>query len=217
MITRTSFCGGRATGPGSVRPVTRVPTSPGKAFAWRMIAASLLVALLQGCSGARRVDVANPLPLHHPADQVWLASQAELKSRAFGLDRIDRRHGIIETLPRTSSQWYEFWARDVVTAEDRAEASLHTIRRVVHLEMRAVAEDRCSLTCRANVERHVADAPAVSGSVRANAVFAGVAGRMPSLKGHPDTHAAQWVSLGRDTALEQDVLRSIAATILHRE
>jgi len=182
----------------------------------RVIAILVLAAMLQGCSGTPRARVANPVTLPCDVDEVWLAGQADLKGRGFALEKVDRRHGIIETLPRTSSQWYEFWARDVVTAEGRAEASLHTIRRFVRLELSVGGADRCDLGCCAQVERFVAGSAAMSGSVRANSVLGSVAGRMPGLKDDRRRRGGQWVSLGRDAALEQDVLQSIRRAVIDR-
>lgn len=176
-----------------------------------------ILLILVGCASTPPAPVTNPLALACSPDQLWQHSQAELKARGFDLDIVDRRHGVIQSLPRTSSQWYEFWARDVVTDYSRAEASLHTIRRSLRIEMHATSDDQCSITCRAEVERLVAGPANVSGTVRANSVFSNLGGRMPGLSDHPDARRRrQWVSLGRDSALEDDVLRAIAAAVAGR-
>ena len=176
-----------------------------------LIAGFFLVMTLNGCGPTQRLDVDNPLTFKCDPDRLWRQSQTELKVRGFDLDNVDRRAGVIETEPRTSSQWYEFWARDVVTWQGRAESSLHTLRRSVRLEMRADPDSSCRLSCRALVDREVIAPGVVSGSARANSIFAGAAGRMPTLKPLGDQQISQWVSLGRDNALEQDILQSITS------
>lgn len=182
---------------------------------WRLQVSLLVLlvlsTLLGGCASHQPAQLDNPMTFHCPSDRLWQQSQAELKSRGFDLDKVDRRHGIIETHPRTSSQWYEFWARDVVTFQSRAEASLHTLRRHVHLEMAADADNQSHLTCRALVARQVIPPSVVSGPARANSILAGTASRMPGLTDPRREQHEQWLPLGRDLALEQDILRSLAA------
>lgn len=173
-----------------------------------------VLLILAGCTSIPPAAVTNPLALPCIPEQLWLHSQAELKSRGFDLDIVDRRHGLIQTFPRTSSQWFEFWARDVVTDYARAEASVQSVRRSVRIEMHATADDQCTLACRVDVERLVAGRANVSGTVRANSVFSRLGGRMPTLSDRRnDRRGRQWVSLGRDQALEDDILRAIGAAM----
>lgn len=176
-----------------------------------LITGLFMMMTLSGCGQAQRLDVDNPLTFQCDPDQLWLQSQTELRARGFDLENVDRRAGIIETAPRTSSQWYEFWARDVVTWQGRAESSLHTLRRSVRLQMQADPGNNCQLSCQAMVDREVVAPAVVSGSARANSIFAGAAGRMPTLKSPGDQQPSQWVSLGRDSDLEQDILQSITS------
>lgn len=68
------------------------------------------------------------------SDRAWEACQAVLRDYRFRLDRVDRRAGIITTLPETSQSFFEFWRHDVDTPFDFAEATLRTVRRTAVVE-----------------------------------------------------------------------------------
>lgn len=54
-----------------------------------------------------------------------------LRERHFGIDRGDRRAGVIVSHPATGAQWYEFWREDSLGPYQLLESSLHTLRRIV--------------------------------------------------------------------------------------
>ena len=171
----------------------------------------------QGCS--EPVSIApEPLVVQAEVDQLWQLCQTELKKRGFQLDRVDRRSGVIETYPLTSKQWFEFWCQDVVTAHDLAESSLHTIRRRVYMAVTAAPEDRHRLQCRVAVERLSAPLELTSGQVRVRDIFSQAAGRIPTpqVSEKRKKQPPQWLTIGQDHALENDILQAIQQT-LNRE
>ena len=170
-----------------------------------------------GCESARK----SPVPQSSVASgsvvvgadlgHVWQVSQAELRHRGFMLDIVDVRDGEIETFPRTSSGWLEFWGHDVVTPQARAESSLRTIRRTVRLGLKPLSHGQCQLTCRVLVEQFCAGPRRVLGVLRAEYVL-GSSG-WQSLGNSDDNRPEHWINLGRDTALETAILSSIAETL----
>ncbi len=54
-----------------------------------------------------------------------------LRERHFGIERGDRRAGVIVSHPATGAQWYEFWRGDSLGPYQLLESSLHTLRRIV--------------------------------------------------------------------------------------
>lgn len=172
-----------------------------------------IVALAIGALGCSKSlpNAPDPLVVQARPDCLWRLCQAELKQRGFRLDRVDRRAGIIKTYPLTGKQWFEFWRRDVVTDQDVAESSLHTIRRKVYMNVAPAPEDRYRLQCRVTVERLSAQPVWAGGRVRVQDIFGRAAGRAPVLqvtekrKLHPPT----WVPIGQDHSLETDILQAI--------
>lgn len=79
-------------------------------------------------------DLALPNPTAD-ADRLFAAAQETLRQHDFRLDRVDRRAGIITTLPETSKHWFEFWRKDVIGRYGRTEATLNAVRRWVEVRI----------------------------------------------------------------------------------
>jgi hypothetical protein len=165
--------------------------------------------LVGGCSSAPSTGVSNPLAISCEPNALWQTSQAELKERGFRLDRVDRRSGVIDTFATTSGQWYEFWRRDVVGSEASAESSLQTVRRTVTVRMECGDNKECRLSCSVMVERLSVPGAVVSGNIKAQNIFRGAAGAMPSLHPTEEREAERWIPEGSDLALEADILARI--------
>jgi hypothetical protein len=167
-----------------------------------------------GCSEPVAIPP-EPLLVQTEPDQIWQLCQAELKKRGFQLDRVDRRSGVIETYPLTSKQWFEFWCKDVITDRDLAESSLHTIRRRISMIVLAAPENHYWLQCRAAVERLSAPLELTSGQVRVRDIFAQSAGRIPTpqVSEKRKKYPPQWLPIGQDHALENDILQAIHRTL----
>ena len=98
--------------------------------------ASLIILLLAGTVGCHQPvpptePVSQQVTLAHDGDfdRLWESALLTLRHHRFELDRVDRRAGLITTLPTTSQSFFEFWRHDVDTAYDLFEASLRTVRR----------------------------------------------------------------------------------------
>jgi hypothetical protein len=101
---------------------------------------TLVFATLVGCRTAARVEPpADPSPslvvAGDEADRLWIAAEQTLRSLHYPIDRLDRRNGLITTLPQNSQHWFEFWRKDVATSRDWADATLNPIRRWVEIEL----------------------------------------------------------------------------------
>ena len=70
-------------------------------------------------------------------DAVWQAAIKVLRGRYhFRINRRDRRAGVITTYPMVGKQFFEFWRRDAAGGKDIAESSLHTVYRLVLVNIR---------------------------------------------------------------------------------
>ncbi len=167
--------------------------------------------LFNGCASTPVESAKETIIVEAEAGVLWQSCQSELKNRGFRLDRVDLRSGIIETFPMVSSEWFEFWQRDVVDAASLAESSLQTIRRRVGIRLTPLGGNKYRFNCRVTVQRLSMPPPAISGSVWTENVFSGTAGRS-SVWSDPAgvlEGGWVWVTLENDTALADDIIRSV--------
>ena len=167
--------------------------------------------LFNGCASAPVDLTKETIIIEAEAEILWQSCQSELKNRGFRLDRVDLRSGVIETFPMVSSQWFEFWQRDVVDAASLAESSLQTIRRRVGIKLSPLGGNKYRFSCRVTVQRLSTPPSAVSGSVWAENVFSSTAGRS-SVWNDPAGVLEEgwvWVTLENDTALADEIIRSV--------
>lgn len=181
------------------------------------LALSLGAPFLAGCA-APQTATPNPLCLNVADEPLWWVCLAELKSRGFELDQTNRQRRVVMTKGLTSSQFFELWGQDLATTPDTLEASLHTMRRRVSLSLEPTNPNRTCLTCQVSVERLSQPIELVAGRLRVGNLFGKAAGRMPRLASEPSERStpAQWVPVGRDKALERDILRDVARTVQTR-
>lgn len=78
---------------------------------------------------------ASPSVSSRDFDALWKALEKSLEARMFRIDRRDYRAGILTTHPLISKQFFEFWRRDTLGADDVAESTLNTMRRTVRIEI----------------------------------------------------------------------------------
>ncbi len=118
-----------------------------------------LIVLLAGVAGCASAPPVVGLGAEAPTegDILWRASVDVLRQYQFELDRLDRREGLITTMPMTGASWFELWRRDAVTARDLAESSLQTIHR--RALVRLVAAEGEPLGPRVTVEVSRPDRP----------------------------------------------------------
>jgi len=176
----------------------------------------LLVGFLAGCGSlSQKLQESQCDYITGDPAIIWQICQRELKKRGFELDRVDRRSGTIETFPLTSRQWFEFWRQDVVGEAALMESSLHTVRRIVSVQLQPAEGNRSRLQCQVAVERLSASRPSAGGLTRAEDIFSDMISGSPALgpQGRGDYRQRQWVPLGRDLSLEKAIMTSISRVL----
>jgi len=168
-----------------------------------------------GCLSPAVSYVEEPVLVSGDVDEIWQACQDQLKERGFRLDLVDRREGIIISYPQVSKQWFEFWCQDVVTSGDLVESSMHTVRRIIQIEMDDLGYQSYGLHCRAVVERLWRGTEIVGGRVRAREILGKSVGRIPVYgSGSPAEAASEvWLPVGEDHALASIILQSISGML----
>ena len=188
------------------------PVMPDRRICLCLVWLSVLPAT--GCLGPRQGNLqsSETLGMTEPspeADRTWEAAQDTLRRYRFRLDRIDRRAGIITTMPETSQSLVEFWRHDVDTWPDLVEATLGPIRRWVEVTFKGT-EQGTSVELAVVVHKERLSSPDRQFN-RTGAVYQFFRGDLPSTTGAvritPDEDI--WLDLGRDPAMEAHLLDAI--------
>lgn len=150
-----------------------------------------------------------PAAVPFSEDAVWEASAETLRRHRFRLDRVDRRAGVITTLPENSQHFFEFWRKDVDTKRDRMEATINPMRRWVEVTLSDTPESAgTGLTVVVHKERLSAPDRQFNTS---GAVYQFFGNTLPATTGSPTVTAddESWIDQGRDPAMEAYLLDRI--------
>lgn len=176
--------------------------------------ALLSLLWLGGCAGPQPPQWRNEAIAVDQAsfDQVWDACVDSLKDKGMVIDRQDRRFGIITTKPMVGKQFFEFWRNDAANSDDPMLSSMHTIRRTVNVRVTSQGPTRYQVAVEAQAQRASLPGGEVDSVVEAFELLdrQGVSPyprRRDYTKPKPKP---EWVDLGREPALEQNILADIS-------
>ncbi len=141
--------------------------------------------------------------------QAMETAENVLDRMCFAIDKSDADSGIIRTRPLPGAQFFEFWRSDNVGAFNSAEASLHTIRRTVQLNINQQDGQLC-IDCNVKTQRlNLPERPLFSGA-HGYEMFTRSSESMHKLKIHSEQKIGMaWIDLGRDSRLETEILKRI--------
>ena len=172
---------------------------------------------LGGCGGQQPLQWRNEaIAVDHASfDQVWDACVESLQDKGMEIDRQDRRFGIITTKPMVGKQFFEFWRNDAANSDDLMLSSLHTIRRTVKVQVNSRGATRYEVAVEAQAQRASLPGAAVDSVVEAFELLGrqGVSPyprRRDYIRPKPKP---EWVDLGREPALEQNILDDISGRL----
>jgi len=127
-----------------------------------------------------------------------------------------RWRGFIRTRPLAGAQFFEFWRSDNVGADNWLESNLHSIRRVVELNMSEQDEgppqrpNRLCINCDVQIYRLSLPERHVNSSARAYDMFSTSSPALQRIKLNPEQKAGMaWIDLGKDTQLAAEILKRI--------
>lgn len=178
------------------------------------IVSALFGAFCSGCLGPRRDDYISSRPItmidgSGQTDRLWEAVKDTLRDGRFRLDRVDRRAGVVTTMPVMSQHFFEVWRHDVDTREDLWESTINPIRRRVEIEVkREDGGDWRELAVVVRKERKSSPDRQFNST---GAVYQYFGDRLPSTTGQVRVTEGEdrWIDLGRDPAMEDRLLRAI--------
>lgn len=180
----------------------------------KLLMIPVLAGVAAGCLGPRRssyqssqaVAIADPSP---QADELWEAAQEILRRHRFRLDRVDRRGGVITTLPETSQSLFELWRHDVDTTPDLWEATLNPLRRWIEVSLRRGDGDAWNQLAVVVHKERLSSPDRQFNSTGAAYQYFG--DNLPSTTGMVRATPEDdiWLDLGRDPAMEEYLLSAI--------
>jgi hypothetical protein len=192
--------------------------------------------LVAGCQAPAQPTGPAEIVLHVPDYEAFFdASLSLLRLCDFQPDRVDRTRGLIVSHPTTSGQFFEWWRVDSRGGYQVAESSLHTIRRIVTVNVepvggqggragvptvaatgqRPVPPEAGELyRVRVQVDKSRYSAPERQVTTTSGALVM-YSERVPTVEGlrGPQSRFAQWVPLGRDPLLETFLLEKLSKVV----
>ena len=181
--------------------------------------------LLAGCAKEQQYGAVKPICVEN-IDKLQAMEVAEdiLVKMHFTIEKADtdtatlgidtrRWRGFIRTRPLTGAQFFEFWRTDNVGAGNWLESNLHSIRRVVELNMSEQDEGLC-INCDVQIYRLSLPERRVSSSARAYDMFSKSSPALQRIELNPEQKESMaWIDLGKDTQLTAEILKRISSML----
>jgi hypothetical protein len=174
----------------------------------------ILGLLLAGCTEQQQYGSVKPICVDN-IDKIQAMETVEdvLAKMHFTIEKADTKSGYIRTRPLAGAQFFEFWRSDNVGADNWLESNLHSIRRVVELNMSEQDEGLC-INC--DVQKYRLSLPEhhVSSSARAYEMFSESSPALQNLRLNPEQKAGMaWIDLGKDRQLAAEILKRISSML----
>jgi len=154
------------------------------------------------------------------------AAEDVLARMHFDIEKADIDSGVIRTRPLPGAQFFEFWRSDNVGPDNSLQANLHTIRRIVELNIsQLVVEpqvakpqaDQLCIHCDVRVQRLSLPERQISSSARAYEMFSRSSASLQRLTLNPQQQKYMaWIDLDSDVLLADEILRRIEEEIARR-
>lgn len=176
--------------------------------------ACVVFLALGGCAGAQRFEAVEELCVGGVARaEAMRAGEDVLGEMGFGIEKSDADSGFIRSRPLRGGQFFEFWRKDTRGPFNSAEANLHSVRRIVEIEIKQ-GEGQLCIGCAANVQRLNLPEEEVVSISHSYAMFSDSEESAQRLEVGPGQRRGMaWIELGRDARLETELLRRIEAKI----
>jgi len=170
--------------------------------------------LLAGCAEQQQYGAAEPLLMEN-IDKLRVMEIAEdiLVKMHFTIEKANPENGFIRTKPLQGAQFFEFWRSDSVGADNWLANNLHSIRRVVELNINEQDKDLhidCDVkTYRLSLpEREIRSAHAYD-------LFSASSPALQRIQLHPEQKEDMaWIDLGKDEQLAAEILKRIEQQIV---
>jgi len=174
------------------------------------VLACMAFCFLTGCAKQQQFKAVEQICVPDTGKaEAMQAAEDVLGKMHFTIDKADAERGLVRTRPLPGAQLFEFWRSDNVGAFNSTEANLHSIRRVVELDISRQGGQLC-LGCNVKVQRLSLPERQISSSARAYQMFSRSSRTTQRLELNPEQKKnAAWVDLGNDIRLATEILKRI--------
>ncbi len=132
----------------------------------------------------------------------------------FTIDKLDPNSGFIKTRPLPGAQFFEFWRSDNIGTKNWINSNLHSIRRTVEVNISQHAKE-LDIKCVVKIQRLSLPERQIT-STRAYEMFSMSSPGLQTLQLNPEQASKMsWIDLGRDTELENEILKHIEIQTLN--
>ena len=167
---------------------------------------------VSGCGKQVSVASSDPICLSLVGKpEMMETAQKILVKKKFVIEKYDIDAGYILTRPMRGSQFFEPWRGDTVGAANKAASNIHSIERVVAMNFTKETGQLC-VECIVDSRRLSMPQKQLKSQSEAAAIFVGGSTSVMQLTPDTDEDIA-WIDLGRDGALERDILGRIKLKI----
>lgn len=180
-------------------------------------AIGIYALLLAGCARQYQSETTEQIHVSDidRSETIEIAEEV-LTQLHFTIDKIDAGSGLIKTRPLPGAQFFEFWRGDNVGSDNHLQANLHTIRRIVELDI-TKQEEKISISCDVKLQRLSLPERQITSSARAYDMFSRSTPSLQRLTLNPEQQKAMaWIDLGQDIPLATEILKRIQERIQRR-
>lgn len=170
--------------------------------------------LLAGCAEQKQYQASEPLNMEN-TDKLRVMEAAEdvLVKMYFTIEKANSENGFIRTKPLQGAQFFELWRSDSVGTDNWLLNNLHSIRRIVELN---ISEQDKDLHIDCDVKTYRLSLPEREiRSAHAYDLFSVSSAALQRIQLHPEQKENMaWIDLGKDEQLAAEILKRIEQQIV---
>ena len=180
---------------------------------------SLVFGLLfAGCAEQQQYQAAEPLLMKNINKfQAMDIAEDVLVKMHFTIDKANNEMGFIRTRPLSGAKFFEFWRSDNVGANNQLLSNLHSIRRIVELNINEQNND-LSINCDVKILRLSLPERNIRSSAHAYDLLSTSDSALQNIQITPEQKADMtWIDLGKDQQLAAEILKRIEQRIVSEQ
>jgi hypothetical protein len=170
---------------------------------------------LAGCAEQQQYPATKPIRVENIDKlQVMKIAEEVLAKMHFTIEKANVENGYIKTKPLQGAQFFEFWRSDNVGPDNWLINNLHSVRRIVELNM-SEQNEGLYIDCNVKIYRLSLPERHVSSSAHAYDMFSTSSPSLQKIQLHPEQKADMaWIDLGKDRQLAAEILKRIEQQIV---
>ncbi|MBN1971999.1 MAG: hypothetical protein JW787_00040 [Sedimentisphaerales bacterium] len=169
----------------------------------------LCLICFAGCGHQQKAAGNAISPETNEVSRTMQAAEDVLGKMHFEIEKADYNEGYIRTRPLAGAQFFEFWRTENIGAENQLLSNMHSIRRIVELNI-SNQNENLSTDCKVQIQRLSIPQREITSSARAYQMFTRSSISMQRLEMNPEQEKGMtWIDLDRDAKLEAEILKRI--------